>query len=297
MVPKIASMKTLFDVLSERIRHYYTSIPSIQKDFITSPHICSLFGEAIACTLLNTVNEEEYHSPILWVECGPGEGVLMKQMLHVFQFFPHILKRLSLFSLEMNPYFQKIQKNICPNLHFINRIEDLYVFPPSLLWIVGNEFLDAFPIRQFKYGQECLEHESFTHTNVHEYSPLTLAFIDQINMLLRKHRGYGLFIDYGYDIPYRIGSTLQGIKNHQQTLDEGGDISHLVDFYRLQERLEHPSMITTQRDFLSNAGIEARLEQLRSRLDPHNYRKLLMAVMRLMGPMGDLFKVWHMNSF
>jgi len=148
------------------------------------------------------------------------------------------------------------------------------------------------------------------HRAVVETSPASIDIIKKISHHISKYEGYALIIDYGYDYKpderLYFNSSLQAVKNHsyQPLLSDIGhaDVTSHVDFFALkQAALDSGCNIfgsVSQRDFLTNLGIGARLEILTKNSSPEEERILRKGVERLISPelMGNLFKVLSISS-
>jgi SAM-dependent MidA family methyltransferase len=196
--------------------------------------------------------------------------------------------------------------------------------PPGPMIVLANEFFDALPIRQFRWGEEGwaermigLDVEGnlafglrpvdqrplarpLPDGAVVEASPAANAIMTAIGARIAEAGGAALVIDYGSDRP-GYGDTLQAVREHKYVdpLAEPGeaDLTAHVDFAALAKAAAdagaRPRPILTQGDFLARLGLAARAEALARDRDEATREAITTAAERLAGPkaMGDLFKV------
>lgn len=257
-----------------------------EGDFITAPEISPLFGQALA----RWANEEweALGRPKRWrlVELGPGRGTLQATML------PHLTQAPEVLTLvEASPNLQtQIRDRLAPDLtpSFVSTLGEL---PESELptLIIGNEYLDALPIRQFQreageVHEICVsldEAKNLTFIrrasqlpcplaeNENGFWEVGLAAQHQLDFLcsdLKASGGALLLIDYGYrELPGR--PTLQALAKHQKVspLERPGeaDLTALVDFGTLARKVEAKGFgpkLERQAELLLRLGFEDLLE-------------------------------------
>lgn len=324
----------LGEVMARANAHYYAhrTVFGAQGDFITAPEISQIFGEVLAFWCLSQCELLGTHTPTI-VECGPGRGTLMADMLRMFQkiptFQPHIIL------LENSPSRQEEQKQTlqtCPYpLFWCAHIDAVsqHMHHTSPLIIIGNEFLDALPTQPYIYKNGIwhrvdvalvdTSHDTFTlsyaHTPmdvmldvlptdphegaVHEHSPMRTTWIRKAHDLVRAYTGALCFIDYGDDVDVRFGDTFQALKAHTYVhpLAHLGacDLTTHVDFRALCRSVPGAT-ITTQRAFLMAYGYTKRLDKIMASCKSlKDAASLKGAAQRLIDPqqMGSLFKVWE----
>lgn len=308
----------------ETYGYYRTTIPvGKQGDFITAPEICSFFGELIGLLLLDYWHQAKCPIPVRLVELGPGTGTMMSDILASFRLRPTIFEHLTVHLVEVSESLKAVQQEKLVSYPFISWHSSLMEVPDGFQLIVGNEFFDAFPIRQFIYHDRWTERfitcdgNKFCFTEhacqqepvnftpeescIVETSESSLAYADLIAHKLLKQGGLGVFIDYGAEKEHWTGDSLQALKKHQyvDVLSNIGtaDITHHVDFTGLKTRFSSKGLTTfgscTQAEFLTNLGIELRLQQQGNLLSANELKKLQLAIFRLISPkfMGQLFKV------
>lgn len=313
----------------EKYGYYRTRIPvGKENDFITSPEICSVFGELLGLFLLDYWQKCGCPSPIRLVELGPGSGTMMADILKSFRLRPTIFDHLTVHLVELSHPLKECQQENLKTYPFVTWHQHLNEVPEGFQLIVGNEFFDAFPIRQFCYDQIwterfvttsktgfCFAEKPLIIPPVHftpssptlvETSPATLEYVDQIAYKITQQGGLGLFIDYGAAKTPWVGDSLQAMKNHQyvDVFEDVGntDITHHVDFLSLQQQFSQHQLkignLLSQRDFLLSLGIEQRLHQQEKHLSSEELTTLKLAISRLINPqfMGELFKVLIVTS-
>ena len=257
-----------------------------QGDFLTAPEVSPLFGRALAHWV-----GEEWHAlgrPASWrlVELGPGRGTLIATLL------PHLAQVPEVLTLvEASPTLQEqIRVRMTPDLAlgFVSSLGELPdIGLPTV--ILGNEYLDALPVRQFRrqggeVSEVCVGLDeqgalAFVQRASRQPCPLSndrdgywevgVAAQQHLDFLcteLRARGGAALLIDYGYRVlPER--PTLQALVRHETVspLDCPGyaDLTALVDFGALVHRVEAQGLIPqleSQRDLLLRLGFADLLE-------------------------------------
>jgi NADH dehydrogenase [ubiquinone] 1 alpha subcomplex assembly factor 7 len=84
-------------------------------DFVTAPEISQMFGECLAVWFATQFNTANLQSHFQWLECGPGKGSLMVDLL-CFQ-----LQLRSSSTTEVSSWFG----NACRRIHFIETSPEL----------------------------------------------------------------------------------------------------------------------------------------------------------------------------
>lgn len=152
-------------------------------DFVTAPEISQLFGEMIGIWCLSTWKSLGEPRELNLIELGPGKGTLMKDILRVGSKFPAFKSALNIHLVELSETMRALQRESlsCSKATAGDRLDDLS--DPSkektaavvhtnaqgfrISWhhmlqqvpqkdgvptlVVGQEFLDAFPVHQFVY--------------------------------------------------------------------------------------------------------------------------------------------------
>jgi NADH dehydrogenase [ubiquinone] 1 alpha subcomplex assembly factor 7 len=322
--------------LHDPIEGYYAGRRPIGAagDFTTAPEISQIFGELIGLWFAELWRQIGRPDPVMLVELGPGRGVLLSDLLRAAETVPRFRRALRLYLVESSPVLRTEQQKRLgqADAAWVTRIEDV---PDGAMLLVGNEFLDALPIRQFVRGavhwsermvaldpQDRLVFadapESPVATllvperlryhppgTIAEICPAALALAGALGARLRRQPGAALFIDYGY-FPTAPGPTLRGVYRHHPVpaLAAPGttDLSAHVDFAAFAEAA-HASGAETygpvpQGRFLAALGAQLRLAKLSARATPAQRRVLEDGVKRLLDPgeMGDLFKIMALVS-
>lgn len=242
-------------------------------DFTTAPEISQIFGEMIGLWMANFWQENlPTTEKIHLVECGPGRGTLLSDLLRAAKILPQFYECLSVHLVEMSPTLQqKQQQTLHPYLEegldisWHKSIDDLPEDAP--LFIVGNEFFDALPIEQFVRTPKGWAKKALTLTpeGQLDFCPLLPATLHEKNAFppasqqavsgdiletcfvgqklyrhllkkLSKQKGCCLFFDYGY-CDSALGDSFQALYKHQYVpvLDYVGDadLTAHVDFSSL----------------------------------------------------------------
>lgn len=292
-----------------------------EGDFITAPEISQMFGEMLGIWVADMWMKLAYPNTLHLVECGAGRGTMMEDILRATKNIPGFHQALKVHIVETSPYLKSMQQSKLGSYGFVTWSKILSDVPEEgPIIILGNEFLDALPIRQIAYVDAKwyervvgVENGEFVmgrgpdipfstevkaeNGSVFEFSPVRDAMWEQICERIRKQSGAALMIDYGHGVP-AFGDTLQAVRKHQfcDIFDEPGsaDITSHVNFGQLAELGKDLSpRFTTQRQFLLNMGIEMRYQTLLKHATEVEGELLSSGLERLIASeqMGDIFKV------
>lgn len=301
--------------------YYMTRDPfGVEGDFTTAPEISQLFGEMIGIWLADTWIKMGSPGKVALVECGPGRGTLMQDALRATKNVAGFHEAVTLHLIEMSPVLQEQQKQRLAeyDASWHNDTESLPGDSPLL--IIGNEFLDALPVRQMVF-RETGWVEKFVEIDINgsfrlcektaendrknllptllvppklgdhlEVSPEQKEFMQRIIKIIKKQRGSALFLDYGFK-HLVSGDTLQSVKNHAfcNMLEHPGevDITAHVNFAMITAYIMEENMTVhgpvSQGDFLSRLGIEVRADQLTRIANRSQSEEIKQALKRLTG--------------
>lgn len=318
-------------VLHDREEGFYSTRDSIgaRGAFITAPEVTQMFGELLGLWCAETWRGQGAPKVTQLVELGPGRGVLMHDTLRALRAVPEFLSAIEVTLVEASPVLEQVQrKNLLESpakIRWVRQWSDVSQNRP--LFVLGNEFLDALPLRQFvKTERGWCERMIATDSAgdlifalapepaplhlpeglgpaepgaVYEISFAAEALVEDVARSIAENGGAALFIDYGH-AGHRFGDTLQAVTAHQRTgvFDAPGeaDVSAHVDFAALARvatksgaRVHGP---IAQGKFLGTLGIDQRAQRL-SVDNPEYANVIAAAAHRLTGPdqMGTLFKV------
>jgi NADH dehydrogenase [ubiquinone] 1 alpha subcomplex assembly factor 7 len=298
-------------------------------DFITAPEISQLFGEIIGVFLALSLDQIEAGKPVTLVELGPGRGVLMADVLRTLkQLRPAHFAILNVALVETSPRLRGLQAAAVANYKAPVFHDDIFTLPAGTqLHIVGNEFLDALPMRQFvkietKWRERmvtmqdgrlafCLGAATLAPDElpvgaaeaedgaIFEIAPARTAIVEHLAQRLQNQGGTALLIDYGH-MKSGFGDTFQAMRAHgfEPVLEAPGkvDLTSHVDFEALQKTALAAGCevgLKTQGEFLVELGLLARAGALGAGKSFDIQTGIEAAVDRLAGPdqMGSLFKV------
>ncbi len=237
---------------------YYRTQPAIGKagDFITAPEISQVFGEIIG--LWAGVVWQSMGSPSRFnlVELGPGRGTLMRDGLRAARLVPGFIEAADVRLVECNPVLIEEQKRALAEMGArLSWHVDLYELPSGPKILIGNEFLDTFPVCQSVLCEDGvrerrvgLDEEGALQfvpgrLNMERIEHAALGTIDETNDfvelshdladLTEQGQLAALFIDYGHT-EHSFGDTLQAVRNHkyEHPLTSPGetDLTVQVDF-------------------------------------------------------------------
>ncbi len=247
-------------------------------DFITAPEISQIFGECLGLWAVQSWEDMGRPESFNLVELGPGRGVMMADILRVVSLEPACKAACSVVLIEASPALQAVQAKTLGRSGFqvmwADRIEALSVEPTL---IIGNEYLDCLPVRQFictdpfagdkgwserrvgaddnglrfeTDGQPISEataalfpgtHETPKLDDLLEVCPAAEQLTDHLATLFSMAPGRALFIDYGPETS-SFGDTLQALKRHEKVgvFEAPGDtdLTARVDFEGLSSLAE-----------------------------------------------------------
>jgi SAM-dependent MidA family methyltransferase len=262
------------------------------------------------------------------VELGPGDGTLAGDILRVGRAAAGFLEAAEFWFVETSAPLRQAQQAAVGHhpARWVDRIGDLPTDAPAI--VIGNEFLDCIPIRQFVktergwmervvgLGAEGglafgLAHNPHVDFDADEPVGTMLALSDalgrvgqEIGALVARAGGAALLIDYGAEHE-RSGDTLQALRGHAKEgpLEHPGeaDLTVRVDFgwflAHAQRKGARAAPLATQGEFLRRLGIETRAGVLK-RANPARADVVERQLQRLTAAdqMGELFKVACLHS-
>ncbi|MBE9604679.1 SAM-dependent methyltransferase [Acetobacteraceae bacterium H6797] len=289
-----------------------------EGDFTTAPEISQCFGECLGLWAAVTWMSMGSPREVVLAELGPGRGTLMADALRAIrEMVPDFAAALRLHLVERSPLLRQAQAAKLGGAvaAWHGDIADL---PPGPAIILGNEFLDALPIRQFiRRGDAWMERHvrdgAFVELAsepglplpaeapegaIAEYGEAGRALVAALSRRLASQGGAALFLDYG-PAESGLGDSLQAVRRHEPVdpLAEPGsaDITAHVDFARLAAAARETGAAAhgplPQGLFLQSLGLTARASALAA-LDPRRAGEHIAAAQRLILPegMGRLFK-------
>lgn len=322
---------SLADYMAEALLHpdhgYYATRDPFGSagDFITAPEISQMFGELVGLALAQAWLDAGAPTPFLLAEAGPGRGTLMADIWRATRGVPGFHAAASVWLIEASAHLRGVQADRLAGLpvQWADRIEDL---PDGPLFFIGNEFLDALPIRQFtRQGNGWAETrvgltgdtltlgrtppqpvDALTarladtpEAGIVEICPAAEAVAAKLGTRIAAQGGLALLIDYGESVSR--GDTFQALRAHTPVdpLAEPGlaDLTAHVAFAPLAAAARAAGAAATgpipQGLWLERLGITARAQALAARLTGAPLASHIAAHRRLTHPaeMGHLFKV------
>jgi SAM-dependent MidA family methyltransferase len=131
---------------------YYTRGPNIgpRGDFLTSPETSPAFGQLLARHVADIDALLDHPPQFHIIECGPGRGTLAADLLGMLaDEFPALYQRCHYWLVEISPALVAAQKQrLLPRFEGrVSWASSLDEIPPGLQGaLLGNEFIDAFPV-------------------------------------------------------------------------------------------------------------------------------------------------------
>jgi NADH dehydrogenase [ubiquinone] 1 alpha subcomplex assembly factor 7 len=309
-------------IMKERLDHFmaranaaYYATHDPFADFTTAPEISQVFGELLG--LWAAVTWQTLGSPVRvsLAEAGPGRGTLMVDAIRaIARAAPAFRAAATVHLIETSPRLRAVQRERIDDAVCHDTIETL---PNAPMILLGNEFLDALPIRQFVrrgagwterfVGPQGLVEEptdffptiEATEGDVAERCEPAEALAVALAARVVRQPGAALFVDYGPEHS-RSGDSLQAIAGGRPADPLGvpgaADLTAHVDFERFAAvaraggaQVHGP---VPQGLFLARLGLFQRTNQLARHLPPRQASAMMEGARRLGEPdrMGRLFK-------
>ena len=297
-------------------------------DFTTAPEISQIFGEMIGLWFVDIWNQMGSPDKFVLLECGPGRGTMMVDMLRAAKASPEFLSAAQIYLLETSPVLKAKQQEALNdyNVQWFNRLPEIEAKIP--VFFIANEFFDALPIWQYEFRNghwnervigvnqdedfywsiQNIDFDPTEGLNLHdpkegqilELSKARRQFMRSLSELIKSNTGAGLVIDYGH-LRHGYGNTFQALKSHNYTdplLHTGdADLTAHVDFKILKEEAEICVLEVfgkvTQGEFLKGLGVQIHASRLIEKADKKQAQDIQSALHRLTHSdgMGSLFKV------
>lgn len=200
----------------------------VAGDFITAPEISQIFGELIG--LWSAVTWQQMGEPqnVALIECGPGRGTLMRDLLRAAAYVPGFADAIDIHLVETSTAMRKRQRTALDG-YTLEWHDALDTVPSGPTILIANEFLDALPIRQFVrtaagWAERCVgvkndalvfengniiaeaegwapaDTDSVANGSIFEICPAAQEFTDTLNRRFSSAPGAALFIDYGLSL-------------------------------------------------------------------------------------------------
>lgn len=240
--------------------YYMTRDPfGAEGDFTTAPEISQMFGELIGAWLADSWMKMGAPDKITLLECGPGRGTLMADILRATSRVAGFHQAINLHLLESSPMLRKAQETGLKGHDATWHADTESIPADSPLMVIGNEFLDALPVRQFVCSDP-QEQDSWQEKVVKldindtlridkistdkgdigtlqpflippakgdqvEVSLEQKRILEQFMNIMEKQGGIALFVDYGF-VHSVSGDTLQAVTKHSYTdiLESPGEV-------------------------------------------------------------------------
>src|SRR5262245_47951167 len=123
-------------------------------DFITAPEISQVFGEIIGLWAATTWQRMGEPAVLRLIELGPGRGTLMADALRAAAVLGPFLAAVRVHLIEISPALRRMQQRTLASIGLaVAWHAQLAEVPPGPAIVIGNEFLDALPIRQLVFGE------------------------------------------------------------------------------------------------------------------------------------------------
>lgn len=293
-------------------------------DFITAPEISQMFGELVGLWGADVWQAMGRPHPVALIECGPGRGTMMRDVLRAARAVPDFLKAVRVHLVETSHRLRSQQRETLSAageipLHWHAGIDEVPAIPSIT---VANEFFDALPVRQAE-RRPTGWHERMVTIDASDTLKLTIArdplsdpgltpppavatapvgeifewrSRDAATAIARRAAagGAALIIDYGH-VRSATGDTFQAVRSHRYAtpLASPGlaDLTAHVDFEALGDaaqaagaRVHGP---VEQGTWLKRLGIEVRAAVLQAHATRAQRADIAAALHRLTGTGPD----------
>jgi SAM-dependent MidA family methyltransferase len=315
-LPPGRMMKERLDHFMARANTAYYATHDPFADFTTAPEISQVFGELLGLWAAVTWKSFGSPAPVSIVEMGPGRGTLMADAMRaIARAAPEFRAAASIHLIETSARLRAIQRERIGEAVWHDGLETV---PDHAMILLGNEFLDALPIRQFVrrgpgwaerfagltgFIEEPAEYDpaiEMAEGDIAESRESAEAIATAIAMRLIRREGAALFLDYGPEFS-APGDSLQAITNGKPANPLGpvgtADLTAHVDFARFGAAAKAAGATVygpiPQGLFLARLGLFQRTNQLARGLPPREAMAMMEGSRRLAEPdrMGRLFKV------
>jgi NADH dehydrogenase [ubiquinone] 1 alpha subcomplex assembly factor 7 len=314
-------MKERLDHFMARANAAYYATHDPFADFTTAPEISQVFGELLGLWAAVTWQALGQPTPVSLVELGPGRGTLMVDALRaIARAAPEFHAAAAVHLVETSPRLRAEQRERIGQAEWHDVIDTV---PDGPLILLGNEFLDALPIRQFVrrgagWTERYVGPDGFLEEpasvspgieaadgEVVERGEAAEAIATAVATRLVRHRGAAVFLDYGPECS-APGDSLQAIARGQPADPLGpvgaADLTAHVDFSGFAAAARAAGAFVhgpvPQGLFLARLGLFQRTNQLARTLSPAGAAAMMEGARRLAEPdrMGRLFKAIALTS-
>ncbi|EGG15384.1 DUF185 family protein [Cavenderia fasciculata] len=161
-------------------------------DFITAPEISQLFGEMLGIWCVATWESMGKPSKLQIVECGPGRGTLMHDILRSTKVFKDFYQSIEVHMVEVSTHLKSMQKTRLlyyrddkpeasqgksPEGINITWHQSIDTVPNGPTLYIGQEFLDALPINVFQFTKAKGWCEVMVDEDISKDGPHHLRFV------------------------------------------------------------------------------------------------------------------------
>jgi NADH dehydrogenase [ubiquinone] 1 alpha subcomplex assembly factor 7 len=296
-------------------------------DFTTAPEISQVFGEIMGLWAATTWQRMGEPAEVRLIALGPGRGTLMADALRAAAVLAPFLAAVRVHLIEISPALRQAQQHrLATAGPAVSWHERLAQVPAGPAIVIGNEFLDALPIRQLVFGEEGWRERTVALAGgaalrfalgevvaFQGHAPPRPGDVAEIrggeDVVLADLKGradpvVAAFIDYG---PARAGygDTLQAVRRHAYvdplSAPGGSDITAHVQFGPLATKAHALGLAVDgpmpQAEFFGRLGMVERAARLMA-ASPACASQIEGGVQRLLAPagMGSQFKVLIVRS-
>lgn len=230
---------TLAQFISWALYHpvhgYYTRGPAIgpRGDFTTSPEASPAFGRLLANHVADVDLLLDGPAQFNIIECGPGHGTLAYDLLAALQKErPDLYARTRYWLVEVSPALKQSQMRLLQSEHVgkVTWTKSLPELPAPLDGvIIGNEFIDAFPVNVLENDGGALKERYVGLTRAGDFKIVPGEVSDA--RLLDFVGRYGLDLALGESLEVNLGIA-DWLRDAANTLARG--VVTLIDYGDVQ---------------------------------------------------------------
>jgi len=236
------------DTFMARANAAYYATHDPFADFTTAPEISQVFGEILGLWAAVTWQGLGAPDPVLLTEAGPGRGTLMADALRAIErVVPAFRAALRLHLIETSPRLRAAQAQMLPGATWHDGLDTI---PQAPLILLGNEFLDALPIRQFVRRGSAWMERFVEHGRFVEVPPSTPPPREGLGREADQGGGEGLATN-----KQRFDSPTDPFPHPPPSIGGGVDTTPVPDGTILERNDSAKTLVTTlAKRFLAHPG-------------------------------------------
>ncbi|WP_370261665.1 class I SAM-dependent methyltransferase [Limnobacter sp.] len=223
-------------------------------DFVTAPELSPLFGQTLGGALASVLPR----CPPVVTEFGAGSGQLACDVLLEIG---HVLQAYQIVEVSgglQHAQRERMSKQLPPAL--LNKVTWLSALPPRIEGLlIGNEVLDATPVRRFRWYSSGVDEAWVGLDGDHlalRWHAADPAFTDRVNALQLAHGPWpeGYVSEFNEQAPALVRTLTERLYGLALMIDYGHDADHYYAAHRHQGTLRATLRHIAHDDFLNHVG-------------------------------------------